>query len=163
MSVKPIPDGFNTVSAYLVVKDATKAIDFYQKAFGAEPGEVMRLPDGSGVMHAEVRIGNSTVMLTAENPQWNARSAESLGGSPVSLHIYVNDADKLFQRALDAGCQVSAPMMDAFWGDRYGKVKDPFGIEWGIATHKEDLSPEETSKRAAEWFASMGQDGPCQD
>ena len=91
--------------------------------------------------------------------QWNARSAETLGGSPVSLHIYVGDADKLYQRALGAGCEVSAPMMDAFWGDRYGKLKDPFGIEWGVATHKEDLSAEEIGKRAAEWFAQMGQEG----
>jgi uncharacterized glyoxalase superfamily protein PhnB len=163
MAAKPIPDGFNSVSAYLVVRDAQQALEFYGKAFGAEQGDVMKTPDGSGIMHAEVRIGNSTVMLTAENPQWNARSAETLGGSPVSLHVYVSDADKLFQRALDAGCQVTAPLMDAFWGDRYGKVKDPFGIEWGIATHKEDLSPEEVGKRAAEWFASMGQGGACPD
>jgi PhnB protein len=159
MTVKAIPEGFNTVSAYIVVKDAEKAIDFYGKAFGAEPGSVMRMPGGNGIMHAELRIGNSTVMVTGENPQWNARSAETLGGSPVSLHIYVNDVDKVFQRALDAGCEVSYPVNDAFWGDRYGKLKDPFGLEWGIATHKEDLSPEEVSERAAEWFASMGQKG----
>jgi uncharacterized glyoxalase superfamily protein PhnB len=162
MAAKPIPDGFSSVSAYIVVKDPAKAIEFYGKAFGAEPGAVMRTPDGQGIMHAEVRIGNSSVMLTGENPQWNARSAETLGGSPVSLHIYVGDADKLYQRALGAGCEVSAPMMDAFWGDRYGKLKDPFGIEWGVATHKEDLSAEEIGKRAAEWFAQMGQEG-CQD
>ena len=161
MAAKPIPDGFNSVSAYLVVKDPQKAIDFYGKAFGAEPGDVMRMPDGSAIMHAEVRIGNSTVMLTAENPQWHARSAETLGGSPVSLHVYVNDADKAFKRALDAGCQVSAPLMDAFWGDRFGKVMDPFGLQWAMATHVADLSEEEMAKGAAEWFASMA-DGDCQ-
>ena len=118
MTVKAIPDGFNSVSAYLVVKDAQKAIDFYQKALGAEAGTVMKTPDGQAILHAEMRIGNSTVMLSQENPQWDMKSAETMGGSPVSLHIYVNDADKLFQRALDAGCEVTAPLMDAFWGDR---------------------------------------------
>jgi len=160
MAAKPIPDGFNSVSAYLVVKDARKAIDFYRKALGAEPGTTMKTPDGQAIMHAEIHIGNSTVMLSQENPEWEMKSAETLGGSPVSLHLYVDDADKLFQRALDAGCEVAAPIMDAFWGDRYGKVMDPFGLQWGIATHKEDLSEEEMGKRAAEWFASMAQ-GDC--
>lgn len=159
MAVKPIPDGFNTISAYLVVKDVDKAMAFYGKAFGAEPGDVMRMPGGKAIMHAELRIGNSTMMLTAENPQWDARSAETLGGSPISLHFYVSDVDKAFKRAIDAGCEVAAPLMDAFWGDRYGKVKDPFGLQWGIATHKEDLSPDEIGRRAAEFFASMKQDG----
>jgi len=156
MSVKPIPDGFNSVSVYLTVKDPNGAVEFYRKAFGAEPGVMMKIPGSDAVLHAEVCIGNSTVMLTAENPQWDARSAETLGGSPVSLHLYVDDVDKSFQRAVDAGCEVAAPLMDAFWGDRYGKVKDPFGIQWGIATRKADLTPEEVDKGAAEWFASMG-------
>ena len=156
MAVKPIPDGFNTVNAYLIVKDVEKAIDFYQRAFGGEPGTLMRMPDGKGVMHAEVRIGNSTVMLTGENPQWNARSAESLGGSPISLHVCVEDADKAFQRAIEAGGEAIMPMMDAFWGDRYGKLKDPFGIEWGVSTHKEDLTDVEIAERAKQWFAQMG-------
>ena len=156
MAVKAIPEGFNSVSSYLVVKDPDKAIEFYGKAFGAEPGDVMRIPGSGAVMHAEVRIGNSTVMLTAENPQWDMKSAETLGGSPVSMHVYVQDVDKAFQRALDAGCEVVAPLMDAFWGDRFGKLKDPFGIQWGIATHKEDLSHEEIDKRAEVWFAQMG-------
>jgi PhnB protein len=156
MAVKPIPDGFNSVSTYLVVKDAKKAIDFYSKALGAESGVVMKTPDG-GVMHAEIHIGNSTVMLTQENPQWGMTSAETMGGSPASLHVYVDDADKLFKRAIDAGCEVAAPIMDAFWGDRYGKIKDPFGYQWGIATHKEDLNEKEMGKRAAEFFASMAE------
>ena len=156
MAVKAIPDGFNSVSAYVIVKDPAKAIEFYRKAFGAEPGAVMKIPGTDAVMHAEVCIGNSTMMLTAENPQWDARSAETIGGSPVSLHLYFDDVDKSFQRALDAGCEVVAPLMEAFWGDRYGKIKDPFGIQWGIATHKLDLTPEEIEKGAAEWFASMG-------
>jgi len=161
MSVLPIPQGFNSVSSYLVVKGVEKAIDFYTRAFGAKPGAVMRMPDGSAVLHAEVCIGNSMVMLTEENPQWEMKSAESLGGSPVSMHLYVEDVDEAFQRAIDAGCEVVAPLMDAFWGDRYGKVKDPFGLQWGLATHKEDLGEEEMGKRAAEWFASVAA-GDCQ-
>ena len=161
MAVKPIPDGFNTVSAYLIVKNSVEALEFYQKALGAEAGIRMPTPDGQGTMHAEMRIGNSTVLLTDENPQWEMKSPETLGGSAQSLHIYVDDADKLFNRAVEAGCTVRAPLMDAFWGDRFGKVTDPFGHEWGIATHKEDVPAEEMGKRAAEWFASMG--GDCQE
>ena len=157
MAIKPVPDGFNTVSVYLVVKNAVEALDFYQKAFGAEAGERMPGPDGESTMHAEMRIGNSTVMLTDENPQWEMKSPLTLGGSPASLHIYVDDADKFFKRAVDAGCAVMVPIDDAFWGDRYGKVKDPFGHQWGIATHKEDLSPEEMGRRAAEFFSNMGE------
>ena len=114
-------------------------------------------------MHAEMKIGDSTVMLTAENPEWEMKSAETIGASPISLHIYVNDADKAFQRAIDAGCQVAAPLMDAFWGDRFGKLADPFGLQWSIATHKEDLEPAEIDKRGAEWFAAMAAGGgDCQ-
>jgi PhnB protein len=156
MAVKAVPDGFNTVSVYLVVKDAVEALDFYQKAFGAEAGHRMPGPDGKGTMHAEMRIGNSTIMLTDENPKWEMKSPSTLGGSPVSVHLYVEDADKMFKRAVDAGCTAMMPIMDAFWGDRYGKVVDPYGYQWGIATHKEDLSPEETGRRAAEFFANMG-------
>jgi len=160
MAVKPVPECFNTVNVYLVVKNAVEALEFYQKAFGAEAGARMAGPDGKSTMHAEMRIGNSTVMLTDENPQWEMKSPETLGGSPVSLHLYVDDADKLFNRAVQAGCEVKAPMMDAFWGDRYGKVADPFGHQWGLATHKEDLTEQEIGKRAAEWFANMGN---CQE
>ena len=156
MAVKPVPDGFSSVSVYLVVKNAVEALEFYQKAFGAEAGARMPGPDGKSTMHAEMRIGNSTIMLTDENPQWQMKSPETLGGSPASLHVYVDDADKLFNRAVEAGCTVTAPLMDAFWGDRYGKLADPFGHQWGIATHKEDVAPEEMGRRAKEFFASMG-------
>jgi uncharacterized glyoxalase superfamily protein PhnB len=156
MAVKAIPDGFNSVNSYLIVKDVRKALDFYQRALGAERGVVMEMPGGGPIMHAEMRIGNSTFMLSGENPEWHARSAETLGGSPVSMHLYVEDADKLFDRAAKAGCQVVAPMMDAFWGDRYGKLQDPFGLQWGIATHKKDLTEEQMRKAAADWFAQMG-------
>jgi uncharacterized glyoxalase superfamily protein PhnB len=161
MAAKPVPDCFNTVSAYLIVKNSVEALGFYQKAFGAEPGARMPGPDGKSTMHAEMHIGNSTVMLTDENPQWNLKSPQTLGGSASSMHIYVDDADKYYERAVEAGCEVVAPLMDAFWGDRYGKVRDPFGHEWGVATHKEDLTPEEIGKRAAEFFATMGTEG-CQ-
>ena len=159
--VQPIPEGFNTVSTYLIVKDAKKAIDFYQMAFGAEAGVHMPGPDGSGTLHPEVRIGNSTVMLTDENPQWEMKSPETLGGTPASLHIYVTDADAAFQRAVDAGCTVMAPLMDMFWGDRYGKVIDPFGHQWGISTHIEDVPPEEMGARAKAFFAQMAEGGGC--
>jgi uncharacterized glyoxalase superfamily protein PhnB len=162
MAAKPIPDGFNSASSYLIVSDAEKALEFYGKAFGAEVGDVMRMPDGS-IMHSEVHIGNSTVMITQENPAREMKSAETLGGSPVSMHIYVEDCDKAFERAIAAGCEVAAPVMDAFWGDHYGKVKDPFGIQWGVATHVEDVSPDEMNRRAEEFFASMAQQGSdCQ-
>ena len=160
MAVKHVPEGFNTVSTYLIVKNAQEALDFYQKAFGAELRYRMRGPDGKSTMHAEMRLGNSTVMLTDENPQWGTKSPATLGGTPASLHVYVDNADKLFDRAVKAGCTVKAPLMDAFWGDRYGKLTDPFGHEWGIATHKEDVSPDEMERRAAEWFASMGGGDP---
>lgn len=152
--VKPIPEGFSTVNAYIIVPNAVEALDFYAKAFGAEQVARMPGPDGESTMHAEMRIGDSTVMLTDENPEWGSRSALTIGGSPVSLHVYVEDADAFFDRAVTAGCEATMPLMDAFWGDRYGKVKDPYGIEWGIATHVEDLSPEEMDKRAQAFFAS---------
>jgi PhnB protein len=157
MSVKPIPDGFNSVSAYLVVPNAAEALEFYQRAFGAETIARMAGPDGKSTLHAEMRIGNSGVMLAEENERWGSKSPRTLGGTPVSLHIYCEDVDALFHRAVAAGCTVTYPVMDAFWGDRYGKVTDPYGHIWGIATHKEDVSPEECSRRAAAWFSSMGQ------
>ena len=159
--VKPKPDGFATVSCYLVVENSLKAIDFYGKAFGAEPGDRMPGPDGESTMHAEMRLGDSTFMLTDANPQWGMKSAKELGGSPVTLHVYVEDADALFERAIKAGCEVKFPISDTFWGDRYGKLTDPFGIEWGIATHKEDLTEEELTRRGQEWFANMGNQGDC--
>lgn len=155
MSAKPIPDGFNTVSAYIIVKNSIEALEVYQKALGAEGGYATKAPDGS-TMHAQMRIGDSTVMLTDENPQWNMKSPHSFGGSPQSLHLYVEDADALFDRAVAAGFEVVYPMNDAFWGDRYGKLRDPFGHEWGIATHKEDVAPAEMAERARAFFAEMG-------
>jgi len=154
--VKAVPEGFNTVSPTLIVPNCVEAIALYKKAFGAEEIARMPGPDGKSTMHAEMRLGNSTVMMSDESPQWGTKSPKALGGTPVSLHLYVEDADAIFKRAVSAGCTVTMPISDAFWGDRYGKVKDPFGHEWGIGTHKEDLSPEEMGKRAQAAFAAMG-------
>jgi uncharacterized glyoxalase superfamily protein PhnB len=153
MKAKPIPEGFHAVTPHLVCANAGKAIEFYKKAFGAE--EVMRMPgpDGASVMHAEVRIGDSIVMICDEFPGM-CRSPASIGGTPVTLHLYVNDADAAFKRATSAGAEVVMPLENAFWGDRYGKLKDPFGHEWSIATHVEDVSPAECAQRAAAAFAN---------
>jgi len=150
---KAIPEGFHTVTPHVTIKDASKAIEFYKKAFGAE--EILRMPapDGS-IMHAEIRIGDSPIMINEEMPQYDCKGPLTLGGSPIAIHLYVNDADAAFKRATDAGATVAMPLEDMFWGDRYGKVKDPFGHTWTIATHKEDVSPEEIGKRAAKMFGN---------
>jgi len=154
--VRPVPEGYNTVSASLILPNCKEALAFYAKAFGAETVGRMPGPDGESTMHAEMRIGDSAVMMTDENPAWNCKAPATLGGSPVSLHLYVPDADALFERAVKAGCKPTMPLMDAFWGDRYGKVEDPYGHQWGIATHKEDVTPAEMERRAKEWMANMG-------
>jgi uncharacterized glyoxalase superfamily protein PhnB len=153
--VNPIPTGYASVSASLIVPDVDEALAFYQRAFGAVPGDCLRTPDGQSALHGDMRIGDSTVMVSPENEAWGTQSPATLGGSPVSLHIYVSDADAAFRRAVQAGCEVVYPLEDAFWGDRYGKVKDPFGHSWGLATRREDLSPEEISRRGHEWMRRM--------
>ncbi len=146
--VKPIPEGYHTATPYLIIKDAARAIEFYKKAFGAT--ELMRHADPSGkVMHAEIKIGNSPIMIGSEFPQMGVRSPESFGGSPVSIFLYVEDVDALASQAIAAGAKVLMPVQDQFWGDRYGKLVDPFGHIWDVATHKEDVAPEELRKRAA--------------
>src|SRR4029079_2527542 len=125
MAVKPIPKGFHTLTPHLVCQNASKAIEFYQKAFGAEKMRVHLMPDGK-VMHAELQIGDSVVMLGEEFPDWKVLSPLSLGNSPVVLHLYTDDVDSLFQRAISAGCTQLQPVMDQFWGDRYGQLMDPF-------------------------------------
>ena len=158
MSVNPIPHGCNSVNVYLIVKDARAAMDFYAKAFGGQAAACLTAPDGS-VMHGEVVIGNSTLMLSQENPAWDMKSPETLGGSPASIHLYVDNVDQAFDQAVAEGCEVIAPVTDMFWGDRYGKVADPFGFQWGIATHVEDVSPEEMQRRSEAWMASMAEAG----
>jgi PhnB protein len=148
---KPIPEGYHTATPYLIIKNAARAIDFYKKAFGAT--ERMRMADPTGkVMHAEIQIGDSRIMIADEFPEMGARSPESLGGSPVSIFLYVEDVDALAKQATSAGAKVLMPIQDQFWGDRYGKLTDPFGHVWDIATHKEDVAPEEIHKRAAAAF-----------
>lgn len=147
--VKPVPDGYHHVTPYLVVRGAGKALEFYAKAFGAEERLRMNGP-GDTIMHAEMQIGDSVVMLGDECPEMGANSPQALGGSAVSLLIYTEDVDAAFARATKAGCTAQCPPTDMFWGDRYCKVQDPFGHGWAIATHKEDVSPEETMRRAAE-------------
>ena len=152
---QPVPAGYHTINPSMIVKDARKAIAFYKAAFDAQEIDVMTGPDGK-VMHAELRIGDSILMMGEENPGWPTfKSAETLGASPISLHLYFPDADAAFQRALGAGATVEMPLDDMFWGDRYGKVKDPFGYTWGIATRVKNLTPEEVRKAGAEFMAKM--------
>ena len=147
-SVSHIPAGFHTATPYLVIKNAPQAIDFYKQAFGAQ--ELFRMPRPDGiVMHGEFRIGDSRFMFADEAAMPSARSPQSLNGSPVSIYLYVEDADAVFKQALAAGAQTTMPVQDMFWGDRYGRLTDPFGHQWHIATHKEDVSPAEMGKRAA--------------
>ena len=146
MAVKPIPDGYYTATPYLIIKGAARALDFYKQAFGAQ--ELMRfpMPDGK-VGHAEIKIGNSPIMLADEFPEMGHKSPESLGGSPVSILLYVPDVDKTFAQALKAGGKELQPLKDQFYGDRSGTLTDPFGHVWTVATHKEDVSPEEMDRR----------------
>lgn len=147
------PAGYNTVTAYLIVKDASRALDFYRGAFGAE--ELLRLPgpNGEGVLHSELRIGSSVVMIADESVgSTSARAPESLGATSVTLHLYVDDVNTLFHQAIAAGCKVAMPLYDAFWGDRYGKVTDPFGHEWSMSTRVRNLSNEELSRAADEYM-----------
>lgn len=145
-TIKPIPEGYTTITPYLVVKGAAKAIDFYKKAFGAI--EVMRMTDPSGkIMHAEIRISNSPIMLADEFPEMNILSPLSLGGTSISLHLYVEDVDAVANQIIAAGADILKPVTDQFYGDRTGNFLDPFGHNWHIATRKEIISPEELNDR----------------
>ena len=143
MSIPPIPEGFGTITPHLTIKNAQAAIDFYARAFGAEIVERHTSPDGQGVMHATLRIGDSVLMLNDEFPDWGALGPDSIGGSAVTVHLYVEDVDRLFQQALDAGAEAEMPVQDVFWGDRYGMFVDPSGLGWVVATHREDVTSEE--------------------
>lgn len=148
MAVKPIPDGYHSVTPYLIVKGAAKAIDFYKTAFGAT--ELMRMPGPNDtVMHAEIKIGDSPIMLADEQESGPYRNPLAFGGTPVSLMIYFDDVDTVFNRAVSLGAKSTRPVQDQFYGDRSGNLTDPFGHVWTIATHKEDVSAEEMGKRMA--------------
>ena len=152
------PAGYHSVTPALVVRDTAKAIDFYKAAFGAEEVSRMTGPGGM-IMHAEIRIGDSVIMLGEESEEWGSKLPLMLGGTPGSLHIYVPDADAAFQRALDAGATVKQPLEDAFWGDRYCRVTDPFGHDWGIMTRIKDMTPEEMQRAGDEWMAQFAGGG----
>ena len=150
--VKPIPDGYSVVTPSLIIPGAAQALDFYKAAFGAT--ERMRLEMPGGILgHAEIQIGDSVVMMADEFPQMGARGPAAYGGSPVSLHVYVTDVDAVVARAVELGAKVTRPVANQFYGDRSGTITDPFGHTWNIATHVEDVTPEETKRRMAKQCA----------
>ena len=157
--VKPIPDGFHTLTPLLTVTNAAEAIEFYQKAFGAEERIRLSSPDGKTVVHAELRIGNSIFMLGQEMPGQECKSPLAFQGSPVGFYLYVEDVDAAFKRAVDAGATAKMPPENMFWGDRTGGVTDPSGHMWTFATHVEDLSHEEIARRSNEFFEKMAKEG----
>ncbi len=158
--VDAIPTGHRTVTPHLIVRGCAQALQFYEKAFGAEVVERHDGPEGSGIMHAQIRIGDSLVMLADEMPHMETWvSAQKLGGTSVGIHLYVEDVDVAFQRAVEAGATARMPPMDTFWGDRYGLLFDPFGHAWSIATHIADLTPEEMEEAARQFFASAKEGG----
>ena len=149
MTVKAVPQGYTTVTPYLIIRGVSNAIEFYQKAFGAT--EVRRMEADGKIMHAEIKIGNAHLMMADEFPEQGFKSPQSLGGSPAFIHLYVEDADTLFKKAIGAGATSLQPVSDQVFGDRHGLVQDPFGYTWTIATHIEDVSSEELKRRMAEY------------
>ena len=154
MSVKPIPDGYHSVTPYIIVDGAAAALDFYRKAFGAT--ELMRMPMGDRIGHAEIRIGDSAVMLSDEWPDMGYLGPTKRGGTTVSLMIYVEDVDSAFDRAVKAGAKVERALENQFYGDRSGTLTDPFGHKWSLATHIEDVAPDEMKRRMETWTKSQG-------
>jgi uncharacterized glyoxalase superfamily protein PhnB len=151
---QPVPQGFHTLTPHLIVRDAARAITFYEKAFGAQLLGKMLTPDGK-VMHASMKVGDSMLMLNDEFPEWGALSPVSSGGSGVTLHMYLENVDAAFQKAVSAGAEVKMPVMDQFWGDRYGMVADPFGHKWSLATHIRDVSQEDMAQAQAKAMSEM--------
>ena len=157
MATKPIPDGYHTVSPYLAVEDAARAIDYYTRAFGAK--EVVRMDAPGGTIgHAELAVGDSRIMLSDPFPQGSTRPPKELGGTSASVFMYVEDVDAVVKRAVDAGATVTMEVADQFWGDRFGTITDPFGHVWSIATHVEDVPADEMAERAKAAMAAMGSD-----
>ena len=154
-SPKTIPDGYHSINTYLVVRNADKAIQFYKKALGAEERFRMHGPDGKTIMHADLKIGDSVFMLTEESKEMKALSPESIGGSPVTMYVYVKDVDSIFNQAISEGATELKPVRDQFYGDRSGYLRDPFGHLWSIATHMKDLSPDELRKAGESFFEEM--------
>ena len=157
-AVSPIPPGYHTLTPHIFVSDAKKAAEFYQKAFGAEVRGIAEAPDGK-VIHAEVKIGDSILMFNDEFPSYGVLSPTSTkGDTSVTIHLYVEDADKVYASAVAAGATPTMPLMDQFWGDRYGKLKDPFGHTWAIATHIKNMTPEEMKVAQDEAMSKMPAD-----
>jgi PhnB protein len=154
MAVKPVPEGYNTATPYLAVENAAEAIEYYKKAFGAKERVRMDAPGGK-IGHAELEIGDSLVMLADPFPQASTRPPKELGGTTASIFLYVEDVDAVVKQAVDAGATVTMEVADQFWGDRFGSITDPFGHLWSIATHVEDVPPEEMAERAKEAMAAM--------
>jgi PhnB protein len=154
MATKPIPEGYHTVSPYLAVENAAEAIEYYKKAFGAKETVRMNAPDGR-IGHAELEIGDSHVMLSDPFPQASTKPPKELGGTSASVFMYVEDVDAVVKQAVDAGATVTMEVADQFWGDRFGSITDPFGHSWSIATHVEDVSPEEIEERGKEAMAAL--------
>jgi PhnB protein len=160
VAVKPIPEGFHTVTPYLVLNKTAEAIDWYKKALGAEEVFRMNGPDGSSVVHAEIKIGDSMIMMSDESPMNpGVKSPKTAGTSTAGMMIYVNDADAVYNRAVAAGATVVHPIKDMFWGDRVGNIVDPFGHGWSIATHKEDVTPAEIEQRARAFYGQKAAGG----
>jgi PhnB protein len=153
--VKKIPDGYHSITPMLIVKDGLKAIEYYKKVFGAMDKGTMMMPDNKSVAHAELMIGDSKIMLSDEFPEMKCLSPTSIGGSPVSLYLYVEDVDKTFNLAVTEGGKSLFPVQDRFYGDRHGSIQDPFGHIWSLATHIKDLTKEEMKKAAEEAFSKM--------
>ena len=155
-AAKPIPEGTHTLVAHLVLRNTNEAIEFYKRAFGAEELFRMPGPDGKSIVHAQMKLGDSKLYLADEMPGMSkCESPQTIGGTTIVMHVWSTDADAAFDRAVKAGAKVAMPMMDAFWGDRYGQVTDPFGHRWSIATHKKDMTPQEMSAAMKEAFANM--------
>jgi PhnB protein len=155
MEAKAIPEGYQNITPVLVVKDGLKAIEYYKKVFGAIDKGTIMMPDGKSVAHAELMVGNSKIMLSDEFPEMKCLSPTSIGGSPVSLYLYVEDVDKTFNLAISEGGKSLSLVQDMFYGDRHGSIQDPFGHIWSIATHIKDLTKEELKKAAEEAFSKM--------
>ncbi len=153
-SVRPIPEGYGTVTPSITLRDTAKAIDYYKRAFGARERAIMRGPDGK-VMHAEAQIGNSIIMFNDE--VMGSRSAETQGGSPVSFYLYVENVDEAHKKAVSEGAESTMPPTDMFWGDRMSSIKDPFGLRWSFATHVKDVTPEEMKRGQEEFMKQMAE------
>jgi PhnB protein len=153
--VNAIPEGYHSITPYIIVNDAANAIDFYKHAFGAIEIYRHHSPDGKSVINAELKIGDSIILLSDEFPLGKCRSPKSIGGSAVTIHLYTEDIDRIFNQAISAGATVIMPVMDMFWGDRYGQLIDPYGHIWSIATHKQDISSEEIQRAGEEVFKEM--------